>query len=133
MTTKREKRAERRARREPAPVPLDRIAPAPRPANRGTFRVAKANRQLALELPDLIRATKPKVNNRPGLRNREAEPEAPTKRQGEAKPRPSAAPRRATPALSMDKPDPRLKCRPKDSTPKGGSGSGRAFVPWGNC
>lgn len=123
MATDRQKRQERRERRKAAQVPVSRITPNPMPANRGTFRVAQALRQLALNVPPLVRVKdKPKYS---------ATLEAPQSSRATARRR--ASERKPAPVLTMDKPDPRLKCRPKDSSPKGGSGSDRPFVPWGKC
>lgn len=138
----RQERQERRARRQaavtPKPTPalpkrIERVAPATPPANRGTFRVAKAQRQLAAQLPGLVRVKEKQKRQGEAKRSPSAIPEAPTRDQGEAKRSPSRTDRKTPPALSMDKPDPRLKCRPKDTSPASGGGSGRAFVPWGKC
>lgn len=141
----RQARQERRARRQavetPQPVPtpqkrLERVAPATPPANRGTFRVAKAQRQLAAELPGLVRVKEKHKRQGEAKRSPSAVVEAPMRdtRAAQRSVKTPAPPDRKTPAgLSMDKPDPRLKCRPKDTSPASGGGSGRSFVPWGKC
>lgn len=135
MRSDRQKRQERRARRQAPPprIDIDRIAPSTLPANRGTFRVAKAQRQLAMQVPELVRVKQKPKREGEAKRSPIATVEAPTRDQSAA-PRASTRPvRKPTPSLSMDKPDPRLKCRPKDTSPAAGGGSGRAFVPWGKC
>lgn len=134
MATERRKRQERRERRAAVPPPdPGRIAPAPVPANRGTFRVAQAQRQLSLDMPGLVRAMDRPKRQGEAKRSPSAASEAPRLGQGEGHRSPSRPAERNRPApLTMEKADPRLKCRPKDSRPKSG-GSGRSFVPWGNC
>lgn len=133
MTTDRQKRQERRERRQAAQQPLDRIAPATPPANRGTFRVAKAQRQLAAQLPGLVRVKEKPKRQGEAKRSPIATVEAPTRDQSAARRASTRPVRKPTPSLSMDKPDPRLKCRPKDASPASGGGAGRPFVPWGKC
>lgn len=131
MATDRQKRQERRERRKAAQVPVSRITPNPMPANRGTFRVAQALRQLALDVPPLVRVKDRPKHQGVAKRSPSATAEAPQSRPATERRR--APERKPAPALTINKPDPRLKCRPKDSSPKGGAGSDRPFVPWGKC
>lgn len=136
MTTDRQKRQDRRARR--AARAVERIAPAPpAPANRATFRVSHAQAVAARELPSILyRKGKGSFAIAPGrdkpARTIEDAPPPPRPPKLHRSPSRERAHREAE-RLTMDQPDPRLKCRPKDTTPKGGKGSGRSFIPWGDC
>lgn len=93
-------------------------------SQRGTFRVAAANRLLAETLPKVVfhEKTVPRKSlSRVGVPVRRVGPRAdPVKTSDRVV-------RREAP---LSKPsDDRLKCRPKDSRKSGGSGS-RDFVPW---
>lgn len=115
-------------RRERVPAVAEGIAGAP--ANRGKFAVARAKTALAEALPDVIF-----TKTRPGR-----EPLAPAKPRVTTPPisvsaySPNSSPRKpASPSmdarkpLTMDKPQPTCKARPKSSN---GDGSSRAFIPW---
>ena len=124
--SERTRRKDRQAARR-APEP---IASAKPPANRGTFRVAQAQRQLAAELPGVVR-------NRQAERLTTSQPKLapvdplPTLGQVEAQRRPSrVATATRAPQPKLDKGDLHLKCRPKSNKPASGGGSGRAFIPW---
>lgn len=126
----RKKREARRARQ--AAAEASKPLSTHRPAQRGTFRVAQAQRQLAAELPSIVRvrqrAPKPIVSRGAAL-----DP-LPVADQGEVKRSPGLAVQSIRPDQpKLSKADLHLKCRPKTNKPSAGGGSGRNFVPWGKC
>lgn len=124
--------ASKPAKSRPERIPAVAQGIAGAPANRGKFAVARAKTALAEALPDLIF-----TKTRPGR-----EPLAPAKPRVSTPPltvsatSPNSSPRKpAAPSmdarkpLTMDKPQPTCKARPKTSK---GDGSSRAFIPWCN-
>lgn len=127
MTPKkrRERRAAQRAAEAVKPLPTAR------PAQRSTIWVAQAQRQLAADLPSVVR-------NRQAERRAEQPrlvgmDQAPATSQGEAKRSPSRVMQTRAAQPTLDGPNPDLKCRPKSNKPAAGGGSGRRFIPWGKC
>lgn len=129
---------ERRAAAKPSPRPSPVAQP---PSNRGTFRVAQANRKLAAELPGVI--TLSKRRRVPRQQDAVLEPYSEPSRQKSTWTK--AAPSRQTstrttgdkklkpanPQPGLDKPLPRCKKRPDDNTKKsGGAGTSKDFIPW---
>lgn len=148
MATDRQKRQRRRARAEarraaqevpatPSPKTTERpVRNDPERAQSVTYRVANAQRQIAKELPSIIY---PKGEGRTAVK-----PLHPDRKIIDAPPppKPPKLPRsparqreadRADALLMREEEKAKLKCRPKDSRPKGGAGSGRSFIPWGDC
>lgn len=102
------------------------------PAQRGTFRVAEAQRQLAAELPSIVRTRQ--QASKPSLSRAAVVDPMSMADQGEAKPSPRRAVDLARPDQpKLDKGDLHLKCRPKSNKPSSGGGSGRNFVLWRKC
>lgn len=134
MSERSRKRARQDARRNPvkAVPPSQRpTTPAPASKARNAFRVARVQRQVAVQLPGIIREGKrDKVDRRPqgDLQPEVAPPPGPTEASRFAAARAERA-RSAQVSLEGAKPDPG-KCRPKDNTPKKGGGSGREFHLW---
>lgn len=115
-----------RQRREVAATTTARAAPPP--AQRSTFRVAQAQRELAVALPSVVRnrqaerraATPSRVQTVAPLSNLQDETNRANVR----------APRRNAPAQpTLATPPKSGVCRPRGG-PKSGGGSGRSFVPF---
>lgn len=122
-----------RQRREAAALPPAKIArPAPPSAQRSTFRVAQAQRELAAALPTVVRnrsaerrSIKPAPLDAAPLSD--PVPQSDTNR---AKPLPSK--RRTTTQPTLANPPKSGVCRPRGG-PKSGGGADRSFVPFKDC
>lgn len=114
----------RRERREAAPV--QPATPARPPANRGTFAVARANRVLADQLPDVIhqRSGSPRPARSRQL-TLDAAPMRPAVVPVSSAPRKAEGPQ---PRRQLDLVSERA-CKTRPGSSKGGGG-GRPFVPW---
>lgn len=119
-------------RREAAASPaIHKIAPSPPspvPSQRGTFRVAKALRRAASDLPGVVRnrqaereAAKPRLS---------LDQEAPAQTEVRSPAKASVSPtlvRGDRPTLESAK---SCKSRPSAKAAKSGDGGSRSFVPW---
>lgn len=129
---KRERQAKRAAARAPQPRTIAK--PAPPSSMRSTFKVAAANRQIADTLPDVI--YQKSAEKRPRSISPDRHPVQAVTINAPTSAKKVVAEQRARDQLTLDRqaPDEMGKCRPKDNTPKGAAGSGKAFVPWKkNC
>lgn len=131
--SERTRRKARQAKRASARAPQIRdIAPASPPSSmRSTFKVAAANRQIADQLPTVIRQRSGEKPSRQLRLDREPV-QAATMVNAPSDPKKTVASRRLAPGVDLrsqpiDEPG---KCRPKDNTPKGSGGSGRSFHLW---
>lgn len=117
----RERRDERRA------TPAAPVAVARPPAQRGTFRVAQAQRTLAAELPGIVRNRSAERRLDQGASPSRITPTTSGQVAAQRKPSRDAA-RQQPRQLDLKKLE---SCKPKPSgKAKGGAGTGRAFVPW---
>lgn len=130
--SERTRRKARQAKRATARAPQmrDIAAPSPPSSMRSTFKVAAANRQIADQLPTVIRQRSGEKRPRQFAQDRSPvqavtvnAPSDPKKTIASARPAPGVDLR----SQPIDEPG---KCRPKDNTPKGSGGSGRSFHLW---
>lgn len=120
---RREKRREAMALPDPRPVAVP-------PSQRSTFRVARAQRELAEALPSVVpNSTRDRA--KPAARRSVSPAPLSAAGSGPAPRKPRAAPEKASPRaqLSMDKPR-ACKSRPDGTKSKSGNGPSRSFVPW---
>ena len=137
--SERSRKRERQAKRAQARAPQSRTIttpakPAPPSSMRSTFKVAAANRQIADTLPDVIYQKSAEKRSRSISLDRSPVQAVTINAPTSAKK--VIADQRVREQLTLDRqaPDEVGKCRPKDNTPKGAAGSGKAFVPWKkNC
>lgn len=120
----------------PRPDPVRRVQtvdPTPRPARppsqRGTFRVAQAQRQLAADLPGVVRSRTGEHRQRQAEAKRTPSAVSMAPPPPVPKREPNRQPDRPTPTQPTLR-DPVANCKSRPSSTKGGSGAGRSFVPW---
>lgn len=134
--SERSRKKARQAARRPKPVDLDKIAPAPTPSQRSKFRVARVQREVqdVITLSSPRRTTPERRQSDWGFKAMQQMADLPMPDLPAQPARASVQPLRKTPDQPGMHKEQKLKCPPKDNSPKGAKGSGRDFVPWNkNC
>lgn len=130
--SERTRRKARQAKRATARAPQirDIAPPSPPSSMRSTFKVAAANRQIADQLPSVIRQRS--GEKRPRQLRLDRSPVQAATVNAPSDPKKTIASERPAPGVDLrsqavDEPG---KCRPKDNSPKASGGSGRSFHLW---